>query len=226
MTADRMLTTECNGEPFIRWFDGYLTWHWQHDGQVPAFPAVYGGAIQMFGRAYRGGPTQDLALRMKAGQQLVFGEQIGWFEPGLAGEPQHRAFLDKLIHARWNHRRYFYAGDMARPPRLPGDLPKVTADWQWSGEWPVTTEAVLAGAWRLPAEQRVVLMFVNVSDAPVQFTLPFDPDAYGLERERLRCAVSVDGGPSSEPAPFASSAAEGINLPAESVLTWELTSAP
>ena len=58
MPRDAALTTECNGEPFIRWFDGYLTWHWQSDGQVPAFPAVYGGAIQMFGRAYRGGKYQ------------------------------------------------------------------------------------------------------------------------------------------------------------------------
>jgi hypothetical protein len=28
-------------------------WHWQSNGQVPAFSAIYGGAIQMFGRAYR-----------------------------------------------------------------------------------------------------------------------------------------------------------------------------
>ncbi|MGC8991087.1 MAG: DUF6259 domain-containing protein, partial [Verrucomicrobiia bacterium] len=68
MPPNSALTTECNGEPFIRWMDGYLTWHWQHDGQVPVFPAVYGGTIQMFGRAYRGGPTKDLALRMKAAQ--------------------------------------------------------------------------------------------------------------------------------------------------------------
>lgn len=34
MPADCMLTTECNGEPFIRWFDGYLTWHWQYNGQT------------------------------------------------------------------------------------------------------------------------------------------------------------------------------------------------
>ena len=55
--ADCMVTTECNAEPYVKSFDGYLTWHWCCDGQVPAFPAVYGGAIQMFGRAYRGGPT-------------------------------------------------------------------------------------------------------------------------------------------------------------------------
>ena len=53
-----MLTTECNAEPFVKWFDGYLTWHWQYDDQVPAFGAIYGGSIQMFGRAYRGGPRR------------------------------------------------------------------------------------------------------------------------------------------------------------------------
>ena len=81
MPRDTILITECNGEPFVRWFDGYLSCHWQHDGQVPAFPAVYGGAIQMFGRGYLGEATKALALRMKAGQQLVFGEQIGWIGP-------------------------------------------------------------------------------------------------------------------------------------------------
>ncbi|MGA2259697.1 MAG: DUF6259 domain-containing protein, partial [Thermoguttaceae bacterium] len=38
--ADCMLTTECNAEPYTQVFDGYLTWHWQYDGQVPVFPAV------------------------------------------------------------------------------------------------------------------------------------------------------------------------------------------
>jgi len=225
MPADRMLTTECNGEPFIRWFDGYLTWHWQHEGQVPAFPAVYGGAIQMFGRAYRGGATKDLALRMKAGQQLVFGEQIGWFDPGQAGEPQNREFLRKVIHTRWNHRRYFYAGEMARPPRLPGELPKVKADWQWSGEWPVTTDAVLTGAWRLPAEKRVLLLFANVSDAAVKAPFHLDPRAYGLKEDRLHRAVSPDGRKSSEASPVSGAIVEELELAAQSVLTWELTPA-
>ena len=154
MPDDRMLTTECNAEPYIHWFDGYLTWHWQYDGQVPAFPAVYGGAIQMFGRAYRGGPTKDLALRMKAGQQLVFGEQIGWINPGVIEREGERgvpppgrpaavaACAATSTPARWPGRR-----------KLVGEIPTVTADWQWSGEWPVTTDAVMTGAWRLPTRE-------------------------------------------------------------------------
>ena len=100
MPAGCFLTTECNAEAYVRWFDGYLTWHWQYDGQVPAFPAVYGGALQMFGRHYGGGPTRDLALRMKAGQQLAFGEQIGWISSGVIGEKDNMEFLQAVVGLR------------------------------------------------------------------------------------------------------------------------------
>jgi hypothetical protein len=194
LPANCMLTTECNAEPFLRWFDGYLTWHWQYDGQVPAFPAVYGGAIQMFGRAYRGGPTKDLALRMKAGQQLVFGEQIGWMDAGVAKEKDNAAFIRQVAQLRHRLVRFFYAGQMARPPRLGGDVPTVTADWQWSGVWPVTTDAVLTGAWELSAERRVALIFVNVSDQAVEAEVSFDAAASGLGAGVISLAkVTPDG---------------------------------
>ena len=192
MPRDRMLTSECNAEPFLRWFDGYLTWHWQFDGQVPVFPAVYGGAIQMFGRAYRGGPTKDLALRMKAGQQLVFGEQIGWLNPDAAREPPQNAdFLRRVVGLRHRLRRYFYAGEMARPPKLAGPVPTVTADWQWEGVWPVTTAAVLTGAWSQPKARKLVLLFVNAGDQPVTAAVNFDARRYGISAKRLS-ATRID----------------------------------
>ncbi|HEY5909087.1 MAG TPA: DUF6259 domain-containing protein [Verrucomicrobiae bacterium] len=186
MPRDAMLTTECNGEPFIRWFDGYLTWHWQYDGQVPVFPAIYGGAIQMFGRAYRGGATKDLALRMKAGQQLVFGEQLGWLDPRVADEPGNGEFFRQTAQVRSKVSRYFNAGQMARPPRLLGPMPKAKADWQWSGEWWVTTDALLSGAWQLPKEKRLVFLFANVGDESVTNTLRFDPAVYRLKMSKVR----------------------------------------
>jgi hypothetical protein len=201
-----MLTTECNAEPYIRWFDGYLTWHWQYDGQVPAFPAVYGGAVQMFGRAYRGGPTKDLAHRMKAGQQLVYGEQIGWIGVGVANEPANAAFLRHVARLRQRLVRFFVAGQMARPPRLQGTMPTITADWQWSGVWPVTTDAVLTGAWEIPREKTLALIFVNVSPEPVTAGFAFDATAYGLPNGKVRLTrVTPDGeGESQEtPARFA-----------------------
>ncbi len=186
MPRGSMLTTECNGEPFIRWFDGYLTWHWQYDGQVPAFPAIYGGAIQMFGRAYRGGATKDLALRMKAGQQLVFGEQIGWLDPKDIQDVKNAEFFRQVVRVRDHFREYFYRGEMARPPRLTGVMSQVKADWQWSGEWWVTTDAVLTGAWLIPKEKRLVLLLVNVSDDPISVGLRFNALQYGIHARQLR----------------------------------------
>ncbi|MCX7967135.1 MAG: DUF6259 domain-containing protein, partial [Armatimonadetes bacterium] len=251
MPKDRMLTTECNAEPFVKWFDGYLTWHWQHDGQVPAFPAVYGGAIQMFGRAYRGGETKDLALRMKAGQQLVFGEQIGWIDPSVVREKENAEFLRQVVRLRWHLRRYFCEGEMARPPkliregepsgepkfavgsagaspsqwgygaRLLGNIPKVRADWQWWGEWWVETDAILTGAWKLPKEGKLVLLFVNVSDQPSTATLVFDGKSYGLTGKGLQLTeVTEHGYGRAERLPL--TFRKEIRFPAKTAFAFEL----
>jgi len=186
-----ILTTECNADPFVAHFDGYLTWHWQYEGQVPAFPAVYGGTIQMFGRSFRGDTIKTAALRMKAAQQLVFGEQIGWVEsPDILNELQSMAFLRRMGLLRRRFQRYFAAGRMGRPPILEGFLPQVQADWQWNDEpWPVRLDGVLAGAWQLPEEKRVAVFLVNISDERVAPELVFDGRQYGLTSAALRVGV-------------------------------------
>jgi len=216
-----MLTTECNGEPYIHMLDGYLTWHWQYDGQVPAFPAVYGGAIQMFGRAYGGGETRTLALRMRAGQQLVFGEQIGWIAPGTVLEKGNGPFFRDVVLLRRKLARYFSSGEMARPPRLVGTVPTVRADWQWNGvDW-VTTSAVLTGAWHQPASKRLVLVFVNVSDQPVTAQVEFDARPYGfadttLSMTRIKPAEKDEVVSKSVQAP------REATFPPRSAWAWEL----
>jgi len=197
---DRMLTTECNAEPFVNVFDGYLTWHWQMNGMVPVFPAVYGGAIQMFGRNYGGGPDKDLALRMKAGQQLVFGEQIGWINPAVVDEDQNIAFLKKVVAIRRSLAPWFYAGRMVRPPSIEGKLPDVTADWQWGGVDMVTTPQVLTGAWKRLDGRCVAIILVNVGDQAIQVKCRLPITEYGLplryhvrEVPAATASLSVEG---------------------------------
>ena len=222
MPPGSALTTECNAEPFIRWFDGYLTWHWQFPGQVPAFPAIYGGTIQMFGRAYRGGATKNLALRMKAGQQLVFGEQLGWLDPGVVKEPENADFFRKVARLRAQFSRYFSAGEMARPPRLLGAVPTVRADWQWSGEWWVTTDAVLTGAWQLPREKRMVLLFVNVGDESVSSGVRFDAGANGLRAREFRAQRSATDGTRTDWEKWPSVFDRAATFPPRQAEAWEL----
>jgi len=175
----------------------------------------------MFGRAYRGGETQGLALRMKAGQQLVFGEQLGWIDPDVINEPESAAFLRQMVRLRWRLRRYFYAGEMCRPPRLEGDIPTVRADWQWKDAWWVTTDAVLTGAWRLPAENRLVLTFVNVSDAPVSAAVHFDGRQHGLDAEEVHVTV-IDQEDTRETFVAPNAFDRELTLPPRTAVAWEV----
>ena len=176
----------------------------------------------MFGRAYRGGPSKDLALRMKAGQQLVYGEQIGWLDPGVVHEKGNAEFLRQVVRLRHALRRYFYAGEMARPPRLLGTMPRVTADWQWSGSWPVTTDALLAGAWRLPKEKKLVFLLVNVSDLPIQATLDFDAAPYDLPAGSLMIRRIEPDGP-RQPEPVPRTFQRVISAAPGQTWAWEIT---
>jgi hypothetical protein len=219
-----MMTTECNAEPYIKWLDGYLTWHWQEQNMVPAFPVVYGGALQMFGRAYRSGPSQDLANRMKAGQQLVFGEQIGWFGPEITDRPDSGKFLRDCIQLRWRLREYFYRGQMARPPGWATQVPTVTADWQWHNQWPITTDAVMTGAWQLPQENKVVLLFANVSDSPFVSHLALDSKDYALSAKSWTVTTMAPDGTTSVRKMDATDQPE-VELPARTILAWEIAPA-
>jgi hypothetical protein len=188
---------------------------------VPAFPVIYGGAIQMFGRAYRGGPTKDLANRMKIGQELVFGEQIGWLGANIADDKVNGPYFRSAVRLRHHLRRYFYAGEMARPLKPGGEVPQVTADWQWRGEWPVTLSAVQIGTWRLPKDGKVVFLFANVSMEYVEAEVAFDAADYGLDAERLRrTVITADGHGETEQ--VSRTLKETLELPASTVLAWEL----
>jgi len=177
---DKALTTECNAEPYVHVFDGYLTWHFQYQDQIPLFAAVYGGTIQLFSRAYQGDSWKGLAMRMKTGQALVFGEQLGWINPGVISDAESAAFLRRMARLRYALRDYLARGEMASQPVLKGDIPTVTADWEWGGKRLVTTPAVLSGAWRAQ-DGRLAMIFVNVSDAAQSVELEFDAKRYWAE---------------------------------------------
>jgi hypothetical protein len=143
----KMLTTECTAEPFTHLFDAYLTWNYQYQGMVPAFAAIYGGKIQMFSRAYNGNDQQ--AHRMKMGQSLVFGEQLGWIGPGIVEkQPVTAGYLRRCSRVRHRLLKYLSEGRMARPPVVAGEVPQVTADWAWGGKRLITDSALQRAAWQ------------------------------------------------------------------------------
>jgi hypothetical protein len=119
------------------------------------------------------------------GQQLVYGEQLGWLDPNIVKSKERAEFLRQAARVRLALVRYFHAGEMARPVKLVGEMPRVRADWQWSGEWWVSTDAVLTGTWRLPQERKLAVLFANVSDKAVSLAVQFDGAAYGVAKDSI-----------------------------------------
>jgi hypothetical protein len=189
----KMITTECNAEPYCKWMDGYLSWHFQDQDAIPLFATIYGGRVQIFSRAYRG--SDKLAYRMKAAQSLAFGEQIGWMSVGQAmDDPGQAEFFRRMARLRYALRAYLAEGEMARPPVLAGSIPDVTADWAWHDKWPVTDTALQRAAWS-NRKGHLALIFVNSSDQEVSATLKFSGTTYGFgAQERLQVTPRDENG--------------------------------
>lgn len=180
---EKILTSECNAEPYIHCFDGYLTWHFQFNDMVPLFSAVYGGTIQQFGRAYSG--NDQTAHRMRIGQSLVFGEQLGWINPRILKEKETAEFLRSAAKVRFALLPFLSSGEMARPPELHGSIPDITAEWAWAHEERnVTYSAVQSGAWKSP-DGRIAFIFANVSENEVTFQWHLDTSRYGFGKQTV-----------------------------------------
>ncbi len=220
MKSDKFITTECNSEPFMQYYDGYLSWHWQYEHQVPAFSAVYADQVALFSRAYGGGKDADLAMRQKAAQSLVFGEQIGWLSASVINQ-KGAVFLRECARMRHLLRDWLANGRMVRPPALSGPMPTLTADWQWSGVWPVTLPAVQTGAWRA-RDGRVVVILANFSPQPVTVTAKLDLADYGYVAGAAPRVTARRTDGDSPAGTWANGVTPPITVPAEQVLAFEL----
>jgi hypothetical protein len=114
---------------------------------------------------------------------------------------------------------------MARLPKLREPSPTVTADWQWHNEWPITTDAIMTGAWQMQKEHKTVLLFANVSDNPFASHLELDPIDYDLSGKSTTVTVIRADGTNTALATQATDQPE-IELAARSVCAWEIMPAP
>ena len=90
------------------------------------------------------------------------------------------------------------------------------------GELVGATDAVLAGAWRLPAENRVVLIFANMSDKPVTAKLAVDAGTFGVPGAEVRVTRVTAEGPGetfTTPGKFE----RELTFAPASAWAWELT---
>ena len=173
MPEGTFITSESMAEPYNHLLDGLLSWNSQFQNQKPIYSAIYGGMISIFGRYNPVGPDKHKALIMRAGQQLVFGEQIGWISPNILKEKEPAEFLRKMAQTRYKLIDYFVDGQMLAPPIVNGNIQNITADWEWGENNPsdITISALQRGSWQ-SKDGRIVNIFVNVSDKTIHFSIP------------------------------------------------------
>ena len=183
MPEGAFLTSEAMAEPYNHLLDGLLSWNSQFQNQKPIYSAIYGGQISIFGRFNPVGPDKHKALIMRAGQQLVFGEQLGWISPTILKQKVPAIFLRKMAQTRYKLIDYFVGGQMLPPPIVHGDIPNITADWEWGENNPsdITISALQRAAW-MSKDGRIVKIFVNVSDKTIDFRIS---NENGKEEEKI-----------------------------------------
>ncbi len=172
---DKFYFTESNAEPYMKSFDGFLTWVWTAGDDVPAFSAVYAGYIQLIGRYTDGAKRDDdMYFRYHLAEGLLFGQQLGWINAHVVYNEARMKFLKTLVHTRYTYTDLFTEGSLLRPPVVKTDIPPVTS----SG---ITMRQVVSGAWKTAAGDRVAVFAVNISDRQATAEIRLHASEYGVD---------------------------------------------
>lgn len=171
-----VLLTENNADPYLNCFDAFLNWTYQYNAPAPLHPAVYGGAIQGYGRYFSGKPKLN---QLKIAQMLVYGDQLGWMGPEIIDEKDTAGFLKEACRFRAGLLPFLSWGEMARIPEVSGKIPTLPVTWiVTKGDTAVPESGLQKGAWRA-SDGRTVFLFANVLDEEISFEWSFDPSRYG-----------------------------------------------
>jgi hypothetical protein len=213
-------TGEDASEPYLKCLDGFVTWRYGRSNHVPLFQSLYAPRVQFVGRGCFASvyPTDYESFYPKYGEQLVFGEQIGWTYINTVRFPSPmRAWLKKLALLRYDLADFFNSAEMQKMLKFQKKPETLTARWGVQGESVNTTDKILHGVWK-HKDGRILAIFLNTVNEP-QTVLP--PDSFLASRG---AAILAEG---KEPlyVPAGSPAPAVILKPFEAQL-WLLTNQP
>ena len=162
--------TEDASEAHMPFFDGFLTWRWTDQNQIPLFAAVYAGKTQFTGRHFDNTSSGDEAgFIAKVALQLVQGEQIGWFTYGMLMKSQQRiVFAKQMVHLRKLLLSYFNGGTMLKPFSFDPAPPMQTSSWGIAAPkpHPVTLPEIVHSRFRRASDGAEMAVFINTANRP------------------------------------------------------------
>ncbi|MBE6376475.1 MAG: LamG domain-containing protein [Lentisphaerae bacterium] len=158
--------TEDAADAHLRFFDGFLSWRWTDNNQIPLFSAVYGGLTQFTGRTF--GHHEKESFFVKTATQLLYGEQFGWFMAERLYQQRKRAsYVKQMMHLRNHLLNYFNGGQMCR--QMDFTIPPKSQTTQWGdsrGRYEnVTMPEILHAVWQNRQNGKRVIILVNTSSS-------------------------------------------------------------
>ena len=179
-----MLSTEDAVEPFCKVLDIYQPYRWIHENQIPLFPLVYSGRIQFYNRHAN---TKEVRFQSTA-EQLLNSEQPGIFGLGELTAPNGadiRRYVKRLAWTRRALLDFFNCGEMARPPVMMKEMPRIRRYWDKFGTRYVTKPQVQCAAWDFQGTRAVIL--INTERSEHSNTVKFELPSENCEYEILHC---------------------------------------
>ena len=164
---DVFYVSESSGEPYMKSFDGYLTWLWRQPDDVPAFSAIYAGYIVMLGRFSDGiDKKDDDFFRQNIAKALLYGQQPGWLFADVVYDNSRMEFLEKFVKMRYKHTNTFSTNVMLRPPK--------TNDTN-----------IMSAGWKARSGKTITLFVANLSEDKTNYSISLNCKEYGISPDKL-----------------------------------------
>lgn len=202
-------TGEDGSEPYLQMIDGFTTWRWIQENQIPLFQSVYSGRIQFTGKIYNHQcPGEWESNFAKAASQVVNGEQLGWITlEDLEAATPFRKYFKTLSFVRKALLEYFNAGDMTAPLKFIRTPETVTLNWGNTSKtrdaFQVALPVILHSTWQLPDGRRMVL-FINTTDEVqlAEAEIPYKYKNFYICRQDSAKALAVKQAPALKIPPY------------------------
>lgn len=192
--GEKFYYSECNAEPFIKGFDGFLTWTWVQNGEVPAFPTIYSRYVEMVGRYAMGNKEDDfLYFKNAVARSLLFGQQIGWFKLNVLYKEKWLPYLKKAVKLREKYIHVFKNSIMMRPAEIKTDLKSEYCTPALHFKENIEVEPLIFSGWKDVESGKVTMFLANVLDFDGKYSLYINNDEYKISEKNLTEGFSFNG---------------------------------
>ncbi len=186
LSAGKFLTVEGGNDYLANQVDGFLTSGWLSDNLVPAFQAVYGGRVQLFGKRTGTSEYHKASFFAKQAQAFVSGIQPGRFSSWVVFDSDAeiaRPFLKQVATMRYKLREFLAFGSLQRPISLSANIPQIVSTWSDFGQATEVSISMLQSSVYLNKRgDKIAFIFVNASmDKKIDFSFELDGSSYGFD---------------------------------------------